>query len=207
MYQKADNYPEEEEKLQLIGGDSYAERSKKVAISAVLGALSIALGATSSFIPRIPGWGIALFDPVSIIWVIAFLIGGIEVGIITTYAGFFGLFLFDPTGVGPVFKFLATIPLILIPWLGLKRSNFKNDGAFLSQPGFYARYMFLGYLARLAIMLPLNLVIVPALFGISDVMFIISYTLILNTLQSLWDTLVPFLIVYRTPVFQEFRMW
>ena len=206
MYQQAENYPEEE-KMQLIEGDSYAERSKKVAVSAILGALSIALGATSSFIPRIPGWGIALFDPVSIVWVIAFLIGGIEVGIITTYAGFFGLFLFDPTGVGPIFKFLATIPLILMPWLGLKWSNRKNDGAFLSIRKYYARYMFVGYLVRLAIMLPLNLAIVPALFGISDVVFIIEYTLILNTLQSLWDTLVPFLIVYRTPVFQEFRMW
>ncbi len=206
MYQQAEKYPEEE-KMHLLEGDSYAERSKKIAVSAILGALSIALGATSSFIPRIPGWGIALFDPVSIVWVIAFLIGGIEVGIITTYAGFFGLFLFDPTGVGPVFKFLATIPLILIPWLGLKLSNMKDDGAYLSIRKYYARYMFVGYLARLAIMLPLNLAIVPALFGISDVMFIIEYTLILNTLQSLWDTLVPFLIAYRTPVFQEFRMW
>ncbi|MFW9920148.1 MAG: hypothetical protein ACFFED_11140, partial [Candidatus Thorarchaeota archaeon] len=68
-------------------------------------------------------------------------------------------------------------------------------------------YMLVAYLVRLSLMMPLNLVIVPALFGISDVSFIIMYTLILNTLQSLWDTLVPFLIVYRTRIFDEFRMW
>ncbi|MFW9932541.1 MAG: hypothetical protein ACFFDR_07780 [Candidatus Thorarchaeota archaeon] len=206
MYSQADNYPEEAP-MHLVEGDSSAERSKKVAVSAVLGAVSIALGATASFIPRIPGWGIALFDPVSIVWVIAFLIGGIEVGIITTYAGFFGLFLFDPTGVGPIFKFLATIPLILIPWIGMKWSGAKHDGGHLSIRRNYVRYMLVAYLVRLSLMMPLNLVIVPALFGISDVSFIIMYTLILNTLQSLWDTLVPFLIVYRTRIFDEFRMW
>ena len=145
-------------------------------------------------------------DPVSIVWIIAFLIGGIEVGIITTYAGFFGLFLFDPTGVGPVFKFIATVPLILIPWLLMKRAG-RDDGAFLSSRSVFARYMFLGFIVRLLLMIPINLVMVPALFGLNDVSFIIQYTFVLNTLQSLWDTLVPFLIVYRTRLFEEFRLW
>lgn len=206
MYQEAENYPEETS-MHLVDGTSSAERSKKIAVSAVLGALSIALGATASFIPRIPGWGIALFDPVSIVWVIAFLIGGIEVGIVTAYAGFFGLFLFDPTGVGPVFKFLATIPLILIPWLGMKWSKMEDDGAHLSKGRIYARYMFIGYLIRLTMMIPLNLVIVPVLFAITDTTFIITYTLILNTLQSFWDVLIPYLIVHKTRIFKEFRMW
>jgi len=196
-----------DESMQLVDGSASAEYTRKIAVSAVLGALSIALGATASFIPRLPGWGIAIFDPVSIVWIIAFLIGGIEVGIITTYAGFFGLFLFDPTGVGPVFKLLATIPLILLPWLAMKRATSQENGAYLSTRSVYAKYMFLGYIVRLCLMLPLNLVLVPALFGLSDVVFIIQYTLILNTLQSVWDTLVPFLVVYRTRIFEEFSMW
>ncbi len=195
-----------EDSMILVEGSSSAENTRKVAVSAMLGALSIALGATASFIPRLPGWGIALFDPVSLVWVIAFLIGGIEVGIITTYAGFFGLFLFDPTGVGPVFKFIATVPLILIPWLAMKRAG-QNDGDYLSSRSVYARYMFIGFIVRLLLMIPINLVMVPALYGLNDVSFIIQYTLILNMLQSLWDTLVPFLIVYRTRLFEEFRLW
>lgn len=206
MYQDAENYPEETE-MDLVEGSSTAERSKKIAISAVLGALSIALGSTAAVIPRLPLWGIAFFDPVSLVWVIAFLLGGIEVGIITTYAGFFGLFLFDPTGVGPVFKFLATIPLILVPWLAMKWRHITDEGQHLSIRRNFARYMFVGYLIRIAIMLPLNLLLVPLIFGLSDVVVIILYTLILNTLQSFWDTLIPFLIVYRTPIFEEFRMW
>jgi hypothetical protein len=194
------------DEMHLVDGSSSAEYTRKIAVSAVLGALSIALGATATFIPRLPGWGIALFDPVSIIWVIAFLLGGIEVGLITTYAGFFGLFLFDPTGVGPVFKLLATIPLILLPWLAMKRAK-RRAGSYLSSRRFYAMCMFFAYIVRLALMIPINLVVVPVLFGLTDVMFIIQYTLILNTLQSLWDALIPFLIVYRTPLFREFGLW
>jgi hypothetical protein len=200
------NEETQEEPMTLVDGSASAESTRKVAVAAVLGALSIALGATASFIPRLPGWGIALFDPVSIVWIIAFLIGGIEVGIITTYAGFFGLFLFDPTGVGPVFKFLATVPLILLPWLAMKRAG-KDDGAYLSSRGVYAVYMLFGFIVRLILMIPINLVMVPALFGLTDVTFIIQYTLILNTLQSIWDTLVPYLVVYRTRLFEDFRLW
>ncbi|MFW9907030.1 MAG: hypothetical protein ACFFEF_00530 [Candidatus Thorarchaeota archaeon] len=181
-------------------------KSNKIAVSAILGALSIALGYTASFIPRIPGWGIAIFDPVSLVWVIAFLLGGIEVGMIATTAGFFGLFLFDPTGIGPVFKFLATFPMIVVPWLAMRLSKMNLDGGHLSKPRTYGKYMFIAYLVRLGIMLPLNLVIVPLFFP-WDTVTIIIYTTVLNTLQSFWDALVPFYVVYSTRLFENFRMW
>jgi hypothetical protein len=184
-----------------------SDATRKVAVGGILGALSIALSATATFIPRIPLWGIALFDPVSLIWIIAFLIGGIEVGIITTYAGFFGLFLFDPTGVGPIFKFLATVPMILIPWLGTQFSKKQMGGKQLSSAKTLSVYMIIGFIIRLGIMIPLNLVMVPLLFGMTDVTFIITYTLILNSLQSFWDALIPYLIVHRTGLFENFRMW
>ncbi|MHA2423554.1 MAG: hypothetical protein ACXAEF_02130 [Candidatus Thorarchaeota archaeon] len=184
-----------------------SDKTRKVAVGGMLGALSIAVSTTATFIPRLPLWGIALFDPVSLIWIIAFLIGGIEVGIITTYAGSLGLFLFDPTGVGPVFKFLATVPMILIPWLGAEFSKSQAGGQHLSSAKKLSIYMVIAFIIRLGIMVPLNLVMVPLLFGLTDTTFIITYTLVLNSLQSLWDALIPYLIVHKTGLFESFRMW
>lgn len=183
-----------------------AERTKKIAVAAVLGAVSIALASTATFIPRIPGWGIAIFDPVSLVWVIAFLLGGIEVGMITTYSGFFGLFLFDPTGIGPVFKFFATVPMILVPWLAMKFTNVTEGGIHLSHWKTYSKYMILAYVVRMALMIPMNMWLLP-LFGIQDIVYIITVTFVLNTLQSFWDAAIPFYVVFRTRLFEEFRMW
>ncbi len=193
--------------VELTTTSSNADYTKRIAIGAILGALSIALSVTASFIPRIPGWGIAIFDPVSLIWIIAFLVGGIEIGMVTTYAGFFGLFLFDPTGVGPIFKFLATVPMILVPWVAMNFSSKQLDGTYLASPRTFSKYMVIAYCIRLGIMIPLNLLVVPLLFGINDVTFIVMYTLILNTLQSFWDAVIPFYIVHSTRLFENFRMW
>ncbi len=202
--QQATNYPEEPS-WDLI--DRGEDTTRKVAMGALLGALSIALAATASFIPRIPGWGIALFDPVSLIWIIAFLIGGIEVGMMTTIAGFFGLFLFDPTGIGPVFKLLATLPMILVPWIGIRYSKQQLDGKYLSSARIYSKYVIVAIIIRMSLMIPLNLVTVPLLYGILDINFIITYTVILNSLQSFWDALIPYLIVHKSGIFEHFRMW
>jgi riboflavin transporter FmnP len=49
----------------------------QIAGAAIFGALSVVISAlTTPIIPRIPGWGMAIFDPVSIIWIICFLIFG-----------------------------------------------------------------------------------------------------------------------------------
>jgi len=126
---------------------------------------------------------------------------------ITTVAGFFGLFLFDPTGIGPIFKFLATVPMILVPWVAMKFSSKQLDGAHLSSKRSFSKYMIIAYIFRLGIMIPLNLLVVPLLFGISDVSFIVMYTLILNSIQSFWDAVIPFYIVHKTRLFENFRMW
>lgn len=206
MHEAVNESPEQPEPEYLVT-ESDPMYSMRIAVAGVLGALSIALGATAAFLPRIPGWGIALFDPVSIIWIIAFLIGGIEVGMITSLAGFGGLFLFDPTGVGPIFKLLATLPMIIVPWAAMRFSNQQMDGARLGSLSLFSKYIVVAYILRLSIMIPLNLLMVPMLFGISDVSFIVMYTLILNTIQSFWDAVIPFYIVHRTGLFDSFRMW
>ncbi len=195
--------------MELIGVSAEHHRVERLAVAAVFAALSAAVSPIASMLPRIPGWGIALFDPVSLFWIIAFLIGGIGVGMLSTTLGTLCLFFFDPTGIGPIFKFLATAPMIVVPWLGVRRLGKGLGGLFLAQHyGNYIILMAVAFLVRLLLMIPLNLVIVPLLISpylTQD--FIITYALILNAIQSLWDALVPFIVVYPTGVYGHFKMW
>jgi hypothetical protein len=193
---------------QLAGISKRHSRVIQLTVAAVFAALSAAVSPIASMLPRIPGWGIALFDPVSFFWIIAFLIAGIRVGMLSTTLGAFCLFFFDPTGIGPVFKFLATAPMIFVPWLGVRRYGRGMGGQFLARGGNYAILMVAAFFVRLLLMIPLNLVIVPLLFSpYATWDYIITYTLVVNAIQSLWDALVPFLVIYPTSVFEHFKMW
>ena len=198
----------ESEDFELTEVSEESTRVKQAAFAAIMAALSLASAPIASVIPRIPGWDIALFDPVSFFWIIAFLIGGYFVGITTVFAGTVGLFFFDPSGVGPIFKILATMPMIVIPWLMVRYTTEDKQGKRLAIPRFYIMAMFAATLLRLLIMVPTNLVMVPLLYGpIWPVDFIITYTLVLNLSQSLWDALIPYLLVHKSQIFEKFGMW
>lgn len=184
-----------------------AERVKQVVTASVLASLSIAAAPIASVVPRIPGWGIALFDPVSIFWVVAFLLGGYWVGSLSTVAGTFGLFLYDPTAIGPIFKILATVPMILVPWFGVRRLRSEEGGESLSKTKFYATMMVAAFILRISIMVPVNLVYGAIALPFLTVEFILGYAIILNAFQSLWDALIPFIIVHKTGIFKSFGMW
>ena len=135
---------------------------------------------------------------------------------------------FDPFPIiGPMLKILATAPMVILPWLAVRRNGNQRErrllratsqltgaveddsrgGAALSKVRLYTGLMFLAYLIRLAMMIPVNLVVVPFIWGVSDPTFIISYTVILNTIQSFWDAFLPFLVIHRTQVFKSYGMW
>ena len=198
----------ESKEFELTEVSERSTRVKQAALAAIMAALSLASAPIASVIPRIPGWDIALFDPISFFWIIAFLVGGYFVGIVTVFAGTVGLFFFDPSGVGPLFKILATLPMIIIPWLMVRYTTEDRQGKRLARLRFYIMAMFAGTLLRLLIMVPTNLVMVPLLYGdIWPPDFIVTYTLILNLSQSLWDALIPYLIVHKTQIFDKFGMW
>ncbi len=198
----------ESQEFELTEVSERSTRVKQAALAAIMAALSLASAPIASVIPRIPGWDIALFDPISFFWIIAFLVGGYFVGIVTVFAGTVGLFFFDPSGVGPLFKILATLPMIIIPLLMVRYTTDDKQGKRLARPGFYIMAMFAGTLLRLIIMVPTNLVMVPLLYGdIWPPDFIVTYTLILNLSQSLWDALIPYLIVHKSQIFDKFGMW
>ncbi len=195
---------EKEPEFVLNESDRSSLTAKRVAVGAILGASSIAVAPLAEFLPRMP-WGIALFDPVSFFWIIAFLVGGIWVGSISTIAGTFALFLYDPTGIGPFYKLMATLPFIVVPYVGVRLR--KCDGAGLSRPGFFFLLMLAAYIVRIMVMVPVNLVTIPLFMPFVPPEDILPFTIILNTNQSFWDALIPFLVVHRTAVFRNFRLW
>jgi len=196
----------------------------KIAGAAIFGALSIVISIfTTSSIPRVPGWYIAYFDPVSLIWVAAFLIFGIETGILTCVIGAVGLIPFDPTNIiGPIMKFAATIWLILIPYLIVKlKSQGKFSGQLLKNPTNYTLGMLLAWIARCIVMVLLNIVALN-IMGDSLDFFNLSWlgygtiggavsvavtVILIITLQSAIDAIVPYLLIFKGKIYDSFHIY
>lgn len=213
--EKADN----EEKETFLAQRSL--RTIQIAGAAIFGALSIVVSAlTTPIIPRIPGWGMAIFDPVSIIWITCFLIFGPVAGILCCIIGSFGLLLFDPTGIGPIFKFSATIPLVIIPALVLKlfkRKEGELNSPKLKNPKNYAYTGILALLARVVIMIIANVLFFMFFANLFDWaetptssgawLFIIIFAIVVNAYQGALDLIIPYLIVYKTKLDEKFEIW
>jgi len=202
-------HPDDDDDLELVDESLSSERIKQVVIAGVLASLSIAIAPSASFITRVAGWGIALFDPVSLFWIAAFLIGGKRVGIISMSAGTLGLFLYDPTAIGPIFKFAATLPMILIPLYGVTKLRREVGGEALSRPKFYASMMFLAFVVRLAIMIPFNFLYWSLLIPLDGptIIYILTVVLSINSVQSIGDAVIPYLIIHPTGIFKHFGIW
>ncbi|MDH4214935.1 MAG: hypothetical protein OEV85_13545 [Candidatus Thorarchaeota archaeon] len=204
------SFTDDDVELNLIPSSDSSERVKQIVIASVLASLSIAIAPTASMIARVAGWGIALFDPVSLFWIAAFLVGGRRVGVISMCAGTLGLFLYDPTAIGPIFKFLATAPMILIPWIGVQKLKVKAGGKALSSPKFYFSLMLLAFVVRLAIMIPMNFLYWGLILPVLDtetILYILTVVLSINSVQSIGDALVPFLVVHPTGIYKYFGIW
>ncbi len=129
--------------------------------AALFGALSIVLSAIlAPIIPRIPGWGIAIIDPVSIIWVMCFLVFGAKSGILCCVIGTLGLMPFDPfSPIGPLMKLGATLALIIVPIMFLKlyrtEKGVRNIHKIINVRN-YVVYGIFGVILRIGIMMIFN---------------------------------------------------
>jgi len=198
----------ESQDLELSEVSESSIRVRKIAVGAILASMSIAVAPSVGFIARVAGWGIAFFDHVSIFWMVSFLIGGPLVGAISLFAGGIALFPFDPfSPFGPIFKIIATLPMMVVPWYGIKKLRSEVGGEVLSKPRFYVTLMFIALLLRLAIMIPINIAYIALVAPVFSIEMVINYGVILNVVQSLWDALIPFILVYPTGVFKHFKMW
>ena len=205
-----------------IDSSKHSSITEKISGGAIFGALSVVVGYyIAPILPRVPNWGIAYFDPVSWIWILSFLIFGIEAGLITSVIGFLGLFLSDPTGVGPIFKLGATIWFILVPYLYLKLKKMDLKSKELEAKSTYVISFSIAWIIRLIVMTTMNLIFltmvwqVPLqylsfpLFGLSSftgLSAVITFIIFINTLQTFTDALVPYLLTFRTPI-KNYRSW
>ncbi len=196
----------ETSELEPIDINNRKKGAKEIAVSALLASLSIAIAPSASILAR-ASWGIALFDPVSLFWIIAFLIGGYRVGSISMVAGTFGLFIWDPTGIGPMFKFLATLPMIAVPYLLTRKRTLLHGGFVLSNASLYFKVMLVAFVVRLVFMLAVNIVLVPLLYPFVTLEEIVYLTVVLNLFQGTWDAVIPYMIVFKTPLYEHFKLW
>jgi len=198
----------------------------QIAGAAIFGALSIVIsGILVPILPRIPGWGIAYFDPTSIIWITCFLIFGVSAGLLCCAIGTFGLLLFDPTGIGSIFKFFATISLIVVFIIYLKIHK-KNQGIssnkILKKPRNYIIIGIIGTALRIIVMLVFNILFFLTIWasfyqfanlefvgfgGVTGWTAIIIGVIIINGYSSVFDLLIPYLIVYGSKLDEKFNIW
>jgi len=195
--------------------------------AAIFSALSIVISVyITPLIPRIPGWGIAIVDPISIIWITCLLIFGVRAGLLCTVIGSVGLIPFDPTGwVGPLMKFSATISLIIVPIIFLKlykRVEGERKSLKLKNPKNYITFGVLGMILRIAVMVGLNIVIFLTIWSdwlaftnleflglpnISGWTALIIGAILINAWQSILDFLIPYLLVFTSKLDEKFEIW
>lgn len=216
--------------------ESYMSKSSQLVLqisgAALFGALSLVVSAfTTKIIPRVPGWGIAIIDPVSIIWIICFLVFGAKSGILCCVIGTLGLMPFDTSLpiIGPLMKFSATFTLIIVPIMVLKlyrnEEGIRNSQK-IKKPRNYVVYGLFGVILRILIMMLLNCLLFITLFapsepntepfvdlsfiglpGVSGWTAVIIGVIIINAFTSIWDLLVPYVFVFGFKIDKVFSIW
>ncbi|MHA1340932.1 MAG: hypothetical protein ACTSRZ_13330 [Promethearchaeota archaeon] len=190
-----------------------------VASSAIFSGLSLALSQLAPILPRIQ-WGLALFDPVSIIWIMAFFLFGFEAGILTSLIGMLLLMPFDAFApLGPIMKFSATLPLILVPSLIVKIKSRKIESNEILKTRQSIFYWLISVAIRAVIMTIFNIVAINLMFGGDDFantidlsflgipsitgwMAIVITVVFVNSLQSIWDYWIPYGLIV---IFKKYR--
>ena len=195
--------------------------------AALFGAMSLVLSAfVTPIIPRIPGWGIAIIDPVSILWITCFLIFGVKSGLLCCIIGTLALFPFDPfTPIGPLMKLSATVSLIIVPILLLKlyktEPGIRNSQKYKKLTSYILTGL-LGIVLRIIVMMIFNVWLFLTLFSSylagTDLGFIgltsisawnavVIGVIIINIEISLWDLIIPYLVVFGLKLDQKYEIW
>ncbi|MFO8019948.1 MAG: ECF transporter S component [Promethearchaeia archaeon] len=206
---KAANKEEESQNIEKESGMSKRTQiTLQISGSAIFAALSITLAPLTSFIPRF-GAGMAYFDPISIIWISAFLIFGPWAGIFCSIIGTVLLFPFDPFApIGPLMKFVSTVILILVYTIGLRLYREDGTSKKLKKIKNFLIWGIIATIAREIIMILLN---IPAYIAITGGTHGLGFWLIgiavTNPIQSLADLAIPYLLVYTTKLDEKFELW
>ncbi len=185
----------------------------KITGAAIFSAISLVVSLlTTEILPRF-AWGLAWFDPVSVIWILSYFAFGYEAGLITCGVGMLLLFPFDPFApFGPIFKFVATVPLVIIPYVIERiRKHPINSENTLKPKNLVLNWVF-SVIVRLILMIPFNVITILTvysdyqLWNSSTLSFIgldsiggwtaiILTVIFANIIQSISDYLIPSAII------------
>jgi riboflavin transporter FmnP len=192
-------------------------RSYFLASTAVLSALAIIAEIIPSF--RV-FWGMKI-DFVGVVWVLAFfLYGTAEALYVSTIATIFILGYSPTTFVGATMKFIATVPMFLVPGVLLrlplsseKSSNVFNRVLVMSTAGFLAILVrvIACSIANYYWAIPLFLgmpsdVVLQTRFGNSIWVFVV-FVASMNVLQGIIDILAPWFLAFRLGLREHFGTW
>ena len=182
----------------------------KIVGGALFGAMSLVISLVSDgYFPETP-WGLQWFDPVSIVWILSFFIFGYEAGILTSVVGMVLLFITDDYAayLGPLFKFLATIPLIVVPLIIEKIRKHPITSEYSLKLKYLVFNWCISLLVRLVIMIGFNLFAVLVLFpefsglisslsfgSLSGLSAFLILVVMINIIQSISDYLIPAALV------------
>lgn len=203
-----------ESEMQNIENEKESAMSKQTKLtlqvsgSAIFAALSITLSWLATVLPRF-GAGMAYFDPISIIWITAFLIFGPWAGILCSIIGTLGLFFFDPfVPIGPLMKFAATVILMVVYIIGLKLYKENTTSKKLKNLKTFAIWGIIAIVIRVILMVLLNIPAYLIIAGTSEglVLWLIN-AIITNSYQGFADLVIPYLLVYKTKLDEKFEIW
>ena len=178
---------------------------------AIFAALSAVFAWMASILAR-AGIGMAYFDPISIVWVLALFIFGPIAAIISSGVGMLLLMPFDPFApIGPIMKFAATITLILVYIIALKLYKKEQGVSECEKLRPIKRFLILGLIAtaiRIGVMIILNIIVYlgmgEPIAGLGA--WLVTIT-ILNAVQSIWDLGIPYIIAFGLKINERFKIW
>ena len=178
---------------------------QEITAAAALVAISIALQLVHVGIP----FGYVWVDLVAIPWIIAFFLFGGRSSLVVSLVSMLLIIIFAPFGFigGPV-KWVATLPMWLLPWIwvrisGSKNVDFKKKGKLIAWIG-------LAVVIRSIIIIPFNYYIAFPLVGVAplEAMALVPWWLLagLNVVQGILEVMLAWLLVFRFRL-DRFATW
>lgn len=166
---------------------------------------------------RVP-WGMKV-DLVGTIWVLSYFLNGLISALMVSTITTFGMIVLGSSGyIGPIMKFVATIPMFLIPEIIISLPFFKDKHSdLLGRWELLLASLFLANGVRILVTSALNLyVAIPIWWGIppkevlgrfGGVIGFFAFIVSLNLLQGVVDIIVPWFIGYKMRLVERFGTW
>jgi riboflavin transporter FmnP len=184
-------------------------------------ALAIVFDVLSDILPLRVLWGMKI-DFVGTVWVLAYFLYNLPVAFPVSAITALYIALFMPTGpVGAIMKFIATVPMFLIPALVSYLPFFSNRSSKLfNNPFLTAGLCILANIVRLLLATAVNYYwAIPLYWGIpsdqilDNEMFGGSFTTFIvfiagmNVAQGIVDIVVPWVLAFKLKLSSTFGTW